>query len=270
MTSDNNKNFSRKQSSGYFEQRERFLWPSPAVTGWVSRKPSKQTILWSNHAPTLAKLSAALPAYNIYSLDCGGFALKDAVALDTIDRQTFAKIFCGNASSEKHEGHTLFLPVSLASILSIQNGEQLGTYRVCYCSDHPEKVAHPIHENDQVPIQQSSAFAPFIQRLWIGLRLAVGQACIFVLPLSLFGWWIAITGISLLFCCAVFLAVLWKVLPLRPLVKGGIWAGVFSLVAFGFQWLVFPPFAADQLWIVFVVGLITFWISILFSGMRAS
>lgn len=270
MTSDNIKNISRKQSSEYFEQKERFLWPSPAVTGWVSRRPSKQAILWSNHAPTLAKLSAALPEYNIYSLDCGGFALKDAVALDAIDHRNFTKTFCGYASSENHEGHTLFVPASLASILSIKNGEQLGTYLVYHCSDHPEEVAHQLHEHGQVVIQQSRAFTPFIQRLWIGLRLAVGQACIFVLPLLLFGWRAALLGIGLLFGCAILLAALWRILPFRSLTKGAIWGGVFSLIAFGFQWLVCPPFVADQLWIVFVVWSITFWISILFSGMRAN
>jgi len=246
------------------------FWPDPVEAGLYGPILTNVLLLTTNQRSSLARIGRAADALPITSLavEAGGFAPPIAASLKMINGAQFQQVLSRLERDTPGQIHYLLAPYTLAKHFAWKNDTRLGNWVVRVVPDDPTKLASALKEIETPRPVTEFVLPDVFQRLVSGLALWFGQALLFAIPLIVFGWQALVQGILALLVGAVFLALLWGLLPrsswLKGLITGVILSCAVGLALFlaggaGWNIVLFP---------ILGIFLATFWMGLVFGGVR--
>lgn len=240
------------------------LWPLPVADQLNGESSSSDVILISNHGPLVKYLVTHQIGLNVLALDAGGFMpaassafghVREAYVLNALQQQGIPP------------GARIYIPISMASSLRWQAGQQVSEREVVLIPDEPAAMLVSIG-GEKVPAPRPPIPA-VVRRLLYGLGLCLGQMLIFAVPLWLFSVQTLVFGFAGLLLSSVLLALIWSVSSCCGGAKG-LLVGVMlaGLAALGM--LVFTRGVPWSGLLLPLLGLclLSFWMGMVFNGAK--
>lgn len=240
-----------------------WLWPIPGRTITVGKDGKNLVVLPNPRSVTRVLRMTENPMldhFRFIVLDSGGMDAKTAAAFNTVTKKDFLTRL---EREPVTESQTIFVPASLARRWKLNNGDEL-------CGRQVKVIIDEVDIWDEDVLHQTTQPTSFLlTRLTRSLGFGLGQALIFLLPLSVFGVQAIWCGLTLLFSVSLLLALIWDILPVPPLVNGL----VLGVSIGGICGVGLPALSLLSAQLAWLLGLSAFlicvWMSIVFQGVKA-
>ena len=254
-----------------------WLWQRPAKVGFYG--DGVGLVIVGNSSNEIARvLRKHGQDKQILALDSSGFALITALTSGLLNQDVIRGAIEHLAKSQE-----IYLPLSLYRwVYPTGTGSSISQNIVILSDDFSPLqgmggVKATLSQFEQqseqsLPVRPRINLQAYVKSRIDFLGLVIGQMMIFLLPLLLFGWRVALIGLSGLFLTGIFNCVYWNKKSLPGLIISfvfGLFIGVVLLLVFGNQLPVNISGNIQKLVVLFIAAAESIWIWIIFHGKKA-